>query len=34
LKAKQARSDVEKFLTHPKAWVRREAKKALKKIDR
>lgn len=34
LKAKQARSHVERFLAHPKAWVRQEAKRTLTKIDR
>ena len=32
LKAKKARSDVERFLNHPKPWVRKEAAKALAKI--
>jgi len=34
LKAKQARPRVERFLTHPKTWVRTEAKRALAKIDK
>lgn len=34
LKAKEARPKIEPFLEHPKAWVRKEAKKALAKIDR
>ena len=32
LKAKRAEQYIEQFTSHPKAWVRREAKKALKKI--
>lgn len=34
LKAAKARSKIEPFLQHEKAWVRKEAKKALAKIDR
>lgn len=34
LKAKKARSHVERFLHHPKSWIRQEAKKALAKIDK
>jgi len=34
LKAKVARAEIETFLTHERPWVRTEAKKALKKIDR
>jgi hypothetical protein len=36
LKCKEARPAIERFLTHPKtkSWVRREAKKALVKIDK
>jgi len=34
LKCKEARPFIERFLTHPKSWVRREAKKALAKIDK
>ena len=34
LKSKEARPAVERFLKHPKSWVRREAKKALARIDR
>jgi hypothetical protein len=34
LKSKEARPFIERFLTHPKSWVRREAKKALARIDR
>jgi len=34
LKAKEARPAIERFLTHPKSWVRREAKKALARIDK
>lgn len=34
LRAKKARDKIETFLTHPKAWVRKEAQRALKKIDR
>ena len=32
--AKRSRPHIEGFLSHPKAWVRREAKRALAKIDR
>jgi HEAT repeat protein len=34
LKCNEARSVIERFLTHPKHWVRREAQKALKRIDK
>jgi HEAT repeat protein len=34
LKSQKARPVIERFLTHPKSWVRREAKKALKRIDK
>jgi len=34
LKAVQARTAIQPFLKHPKAWVRREARKALNAIDR
>ncbi len=34
LKAEKARPYIERFLDHPKAWVRREAKKALAKLDK
>jgi HEAT repeat protein len=34
LRASKARQRVEEFLAHPKAWVRREAKRALAKIDK
>jgi HEAT repeat protein len=34
LKAKESRSAIECLLAHPKSWVRREAKKALAKMDR
>jgi HEAT repeat protein len=34
LKAQKARSHIEGFLNHPKAWVRKEASKALVKLDR
>lgn len=34
LKAKKARPHVEPFLSHPKAWVRQEAKRAIAKIDK
>ncbi len=34
LKAKRAKPHIERFLSHPKAWIRREAKRALAKIDR
>lgn len=34
LGAERARPHVERFLTHPKTWIRNEAKKALKRIDR
>lgn len=32
-RAKSARSRIEALLSHPKPWVRKEAKKALKQID-
>jgi len=31
VKSKKARPEIEHYLTHPKSWVRKEAKKALKK---
>lgn len=34
LKTKEARHAIERFLNHPKSWVRREAKKALARIDK
>ncbi len=34
LKIKETRPAIERFLTHPKSWVRREAKKALERIDK
>jgi hypothetical protein len=34
LGARDARSDIERLLDHPTAWVRRQAKQALAKIDR
>jgi hypothetical protein len=34
LRAHGARRDIERFLNHPKAWVRKEAKRALLKIDK
>jgi hypothetical protein len=34
LKCKEARSAIERFQTHPKSWVRREAKKALARINK
>lgn len=34
LKTKEARPAIERFLNHPKSWVRKEAKKALVKIDK
>lgn len=33
LKAKKAKTYIEPFLNHPKAWIRHEARKALEKID-
>jgi HEAT repeat protein len=33
LKARAARPAIERFLQHPKSWVRKEAKKALASID-
>lgn len=32
LKASEARAGIERFLDHPEAWVRKEAKKALEKL--
>ena len=34
LKPRAARSHVEPFLNHPKAWVRKEARKTIAKIDK
>jgi hypothetical protein len=34
LKSKEARSEIERFITHPNTWIRKEAKKALAKIDK
>lgn len=34
LKAEKARRHIERFLNHPKTWVRNEAKKALEKLNR
>lgn len=34
LKATKARPSLERFLNHPKAWFRKEARRALDKIDR
>jgi hypothetical protein len=34
LRAKAARSRIEPLLSHPKAWIRKEAKKALTRIDK
>lgn len=34
LKALKARSDIARFLVHPNAWIRRETKKALARIDK
>jgi HEAT repeat protein len=34
LGATSARSSIEPFLKHPKGWVRKEAKKAIEKIDK
>jgi HEAT repeat protein len=34
LKSKKAYPAIKRFLTHPKAWVRNEAKKALAKVDK
>jgi HEAT repeat protein len=34
LKSQKARPVIERHLTHPKGWIRREAKKALKRIDK
>ena len=33
LKAKQARTHIERLINHPNAWVRKQAKQALMKID-
>jgi hypothetical protein len=33
LRAKSARGKVERFVQHPKAWIRREARKALKRME-
>lgn len=34
LKAKESKKYIEPFLNHPKAWIRKEAKRALSKIDK
>ena len=34
LKVQRARLDIERFLDHPKAWVRAEARRALARIDK
>lgn len=34
LKAKESKKYIEPFLNHPKAWVRKEAKRTLSKIDK
>ncbi len=34
LKASKAKAYIEPFLTHPKAWVRKEARRALAKIEK
>jgi HEAT repeat protein len=34
LKARRARPYIERFLNHPKAWVRKEASKALAKLNK
>jgi HEAT repeat protein len=34
LKADKAKSYIKPFLEHPKSWVRKEAKRALAKIDK
>jgi HEAT repeat protein len=34
LKSKKARQAIEQFVTHPRTWVRKEAKKALVRIDK
>ena len=34
LKSSKAKPYIEPFLGHPKAWVRKEAKRALAKIDK
>ncbi|MDD5371053.1 MAG: hypothetical protein PHQ40_18385 [Anaerolineaceae bacterium] len=34
LKCKEARPSIERFRTHPKSWVRKEAQKALARIDK
>ena len=33
LRAEEARAEIEPFLEHEEAWVRQEAKKALRKLD-
>jgi hypothetical protein len=33
LRAREARAEIERFLAHPKAWVRKEAQRALRKLD-
>ena len=32
LKAKKAEQQLQRFLTHPKAWIRQEARKALERL--
>lgn len=34
LKSQKASPLIERFLTHPKAWIRKEAKKALTRIEK
>jgi len=34
LKAEEAKADIEPLLLNPRAWIRREAKKALERIAR
>jgi HEAT repeat protein len=34
LKSKKAYPAIERFATHPKAWIRKEAKKALARIEK
>jgi HEAT repeat protein len=34
LRVVQAREKIKPFLTHPNSWLRREAKKALERIDK
>ncbi len=34
LKSQKARPAIERFLDHPQSWVRSEARKAIKRIDR